>query len=300
MQNRLIMILLAVAGVMVALAAFYTTSERVTAQNAESPALTREDVEGVVAEFIKNHPEAIIASLEEYQRKMWVEEMQKRVKNMKESEGKLLGDPDSPVAGNREGDVAIVEFFDYNCGYCKHMVDTIAALLKEDPKVKVVFKEFPILTHGMPTDYSRIAAKASLAVYRLAPEKYFEFHQSVMKYASRPTEEALLGIASGLSIDGEALKAEMAKPEIDAELKEVEELAKSLGVSGTPAMVVNGELIPGAVALDQLKGAIAKARSGDKPAGEGAAPAAAPPAAAGTGAEAAPQPESPAAEGAKE
>lgn len=265
MKNTFTLSLVAVAAIMVALAAFYTTSERVTAQGeGSSSSFTREEIEGIIKEYITQNPEVIVTSLEGYQQKMWAEELKRRVEALEESKGKLLNDKDSPVAGNPEGDVKIVEFFDYNCGYCKRMVETITQLLEEDKNVQVIFKELPILTSSLPTDYSRLAAKASLAVYRLAPGKYFDYHQSVMKFGSRPSEEALIELAKPLGIDGEALKAEMAKPEVEAELKEVMETAKVLGVSGTPALIINGELVPGAVTIEQLKELVAKARQGDK------------------------------------
>ncbi len=266
MQNRFILVLLAIAIIMASLAAFYSTSERVTAQDdsGASSTMTREEIEGIIRDFIKSNPEVLVESLEEYQRKLWAQELQRRAAAVEKSQNKLTSDPDSPVAGNPEGDITIVEFFDYNCGYCKRMVNTIAALLKEDTNVKVVFKEFPILTVNLPTDYSRMAAKASLAVFRIAPEKYFDFHQAVMHMSARPTEDALLGIASGLKIDTTGLREEMKKPEIDAELKEVQDLAESLGVSGTPALVINGELTPGAITLEQLKAKIAAARNSKK------------------------------------
>ena len=270
MRNTLLPALFCTSAIALAVALVYSTSERVTAQDdlkpaMEAPAATssvnKGEVEAIVKQFILNNPEVMIESMENYQKRMYQEEMARRAGAFDRNKEALINDPDSPMAGNPKGDVTVVEFFDYNCGYCKSMREALEELLAEDKNVKVVFKEFPILTRKLPTDFSRVAAKGSLAMYRLKPEKYFEYHTAIMNYAGRVTEEALIALAEPLGVSGDTLKAEMAKPEIEAELKQTDILASELGVSGTPALVINGEVVPGAIKIDALKAKVAAARN---------------------------------------
>jgi protein-disulfide isomerase len=176
-------------------------------------------------------------------------------KNLITSHEKLINDPNSPTSGNPKGDVTIVEFFDYRCGYCKRVLPTMLKAVKEDGNVRIVYKELPILGAE-----SVVASRASLAAWRLAPKKYEAFHTTLMANKGHFSELKIRSIASDLSIDGNALIEGMKSSDIDFILNENHALAQSLGISGTPAFIIGEELVPGAVDMNTLKRMIKKAR----------------------------------------
>lgn len=225
---------------------------------ADAP-LTRADVEGIVKEYIANNPTVLIDSLKQYQQKQMAQQQKEAGRAVADNIKALTGDAHSIVVGNPKGDVTVVEFYDYHCGYCKKMQPIVAQLIKDDPKVRVVFKEYPILSPD-----SELAAKASLAFHRLAPKKYFEYHSVLMNSKEQYTEAFLLAEAKKLGVDEAKLKAEMAKPEIAESIKETRELAGKIGVRGTPAFIVGEELTPGATSLEDLKKRIAEIRAEKK------------------------------------
>ncbi|MES1152105.1 MAG: DsbA family protein, partial [Dongia sp.] len=158
-----------------------------------------------------------------------------------------------PVAGNPLGDVTLVEFFDYHCPYCKAVAEPLAQLLQEDKGVRLVLKEFPILG-----DDSKLASKAALAA--AAQGKYWEFHQALLDHRGAFDMDTITAIAAKVGLDPKKLAADMddakTQPLIDSNRK----LADSLDVSATPTFVIDGQVVEGAVPLDQLKALIKKAR----------------------------------------
>lgn len=225
-----------------------------TAAAEDAKPLTRAEVEKIVEEVITQKPELIVNAFKTAQQA----EMDKQLKQASEiianSEQEIFNDPDSPVAGNPKGDVTVVEFFDYNCGYCRHLFKDLNQLLAEDKNVKVVFKEFPILS---PT--STLAAKAGIAVHRLDPAKYFAYHQKLME-GSSVSEEIIYAAAESAGVTKDQLKTEMEKPAVEAALKKNRDLGAKLNVRGTPAMIINREMIPGAIDLADMKAKIKFAR----------------------------------------
>ena len=167
----------------------------------------------------------------------------------------LLHDPDSPVGGNRDGDVTVVEFFDYRCGYCIAMAPRLETLLEADRALRFVYKEWPILG-----PMSEFAARAALAARR--QDRYEDFHAALMRLRGRLTEATVLDAARRLGLDPERLRADMRAPEIDRALDDNRALAAELGITGTPAFVIGDRLVPGAVPLGELKAVIAAARGG--------------------------------------
>jgi len=137
--------------------------------------MSKSDVEGVVKDYLNDHPEVIMDALKKFQEKQRAEAATKATATLKSRKEDILTDKNTPIAGNAKGDVTVVEFFDYHCGYCKKMVPTVTQLLKDDPKLKFSFKELPILSPD-----SEVAARASIAFSRLAPKKYFEYHTALM------------------------------------------------------------------------------------------------------------------------
>lgn len=158
---------------------------------------------------------------------------------------------DSSVAGDPNGDVTVVEFFDYNCGYCKRGLPEVQRLIHDDKKVRFVFKELPILAKG-----SEEAARVALAAKRQG--KYWEFHQAMLGSKGQANEASALKIAESLGLDMNKVKADMASDSVKNELQADLQLAKQLGVNGTPHFLVGDKAIPGAPddLHDQLEGLV--------------------------------------------
>ena len=147
--------------------------------------------------------------------------------------------PTASVGGNPDGDITVVEFFDYNCGYCKRGLHDVVKLVETDPKVRVVFKELPILSKG-----SEEASRVALAAQRQG--KYWELHKAMLGAKGQMNEAAALQIAEKLGLDMTKLKADMASPEVKAEVDKSEALAKKMGVNGTPHFLIGDRAIAGA------------------------------------------------------
>ncbi len=217
----------------------------------------KRDVEKIVQEYIAKNPEILIRAMQEYRIAQQNAEREQARNNLITLAADLNVNPASPVIGNPDGDVTIVEFFDYRCGYCKKVFPTIQALLKEDGNIRYVLKEFPILGPE-----SMIASQAALAVWDSAPDKYRALHTALMTTRGQLSEKRIFSIAEKLAIDVAALRKGMAKAVVTDELNNNMKLARSLGISGTPAFIVGEELVPGAVGIDTLKKLISAARKG--------------------------------------
>ncbi len=168
----------------------------------------------------------------------------------------LFDDPGSPVAGNPNGGVTLIEFFDYHCAVCKSALRVVMTVIEEEPDVRLVFKEFPILGRE-----SVVAARAALAANAQDPGKYVPFHIALMSSRGLLTEPRILRLARGVGLDPERLKTAMSKPEILQAIKRNWALADALRIRGTPAFVIGDKVIPGAVSLKTLKRYIARARA---------------------------------------
>ncbi|MBY0431661.1 MAG: DsbA family protein, partial [Rhodospirillales bacterium] len=162
-------------------------------------------------------------------------------------------DPDSVALGNPQGDVTVVEFFDYRCTYCKVVRPALVELLKADGKVKLVYKEFPILGRD-----SVLASKAALAARN--QKKYEEFHDGLMRLRGPINEQAVMTLASELGLNLEKMKKDMEAPEIATALKRNVELARALNVNGTPAWVLGDRVVSGALDPNTMKSMIEQSR----------------------------------------
>lgn len=216
----------------------------------------QEEIERIVVQLIANNPQLIIESVENWQKRQVVEQRARNKRNLAEKREAILDNPDTPIAGNPDGDITIAEFFDYNCGYCKRLTPVINQLIAEDDQVKVALKEYPILSVA-----SDRAAKAAIAVHRIAPSKYFDYHLALMQHTGDKNQAALIQIAVGMGIDPDELAQRMEDPEIADYLNKIRELAQSVGITGTPSLVVGETLIPGATSLEELKRVIAEERN---------------------------------------
>ena len=212
-------------------------------------------IQELIRQYIIDHPEIILESIHKMEAREERERAERTRKNLIAMRDQLAKDPSSPVGGNRNGDVTIVEFFDYRCGYCKRVLPTILKILKTDPNVRYVFKEFPILGPNSVT-----AARAALAAWRIDPAKYQKFHFALMESRGQLAESKVMAIASKIGFDVNALKAAMQTPDIKKTMEKNQQLAQALNISGTPAFVIGGELVPGAIDFATIQRLIAKAR----------------------------------------
>lgn len=193
----------------------------------------------IIKDYLVKNPEVMFevqSALEEKTQK----EQEARLKAfMAENAKSIYRSPNSSVAGNPDGDITVVEFFDFNCGYCKHGLAEVQKLIAGDKNVRVVFKELPILSKG-----SEEAARAALAAKKQG--KYWEFHQAMLSSKGQANEASALKAAEGLGLDMNKFKADMAGDEVKNELTEDMKLAKNMGVNGTPHFLVGDKSIPGA------------------------------------------------------
>lgn len=210
------------------------------------------------AAVIYKFPELIVASMENYQQKMMKKQEEASKTSLSSRSDEILNDPTDPFVGPKDSKKIIVEFFDYNCGYCKKAFSEIAQIKEKNPDVKIIFKEFPIF--GPP---SEAVSRVALAVHKIAPDKYYAFHSKLMEFKGDKTPEVLNGFAKelGIAID---IKTEIEKPEYAEKIKRDQELATSLGIRGTPGFIINGELIPGYISYEELIGRVNAAPNAGK------------------------------------
>lgn len=223
-----------------------------------SSVLTRDDVENIVRDFINNNPQLILSSVDNYQQRTMQEQQTAAVQMNKD---RLFRNERSPFIGNEKGDVVMVEFFDYNCGYCKKALPGIEELVKQDSNLKIVFKDFPILGPS-----SELAAKWALAAQR--QNKYFEYHTAVMKHQGQLNADVLTRIATEVGLDLDRAKKDAESTEVLVQIEQNRSLAGQLSINGTPAFVIGEEIVPGALPADELKVKIQQTRAANKAAGE--------------------------------
>jgi protein-disulfide isomerase len=218
--------------------------------------ITRAELPGLVREIIMNDPDLIMDALKKLRENQASKSKQEMKDSLSKHKEEFASDTVSPAVGPKDATVTIVEFFDYHCGYCKQMLPTITKLLETDKKVRVVFREFPILSEDSVT-----AARAAIAVYRLNKDKYFPFHSALMAAKGKFDEATLMDTAKKLGIDTGKLKKEMENPEITAQLDKNRQLAEDIGIRGTPALIVGDELYPGAMPYEDLLDIVTRTRS---------------------------------------
>lgn len=234
------------------------TASGTAAKPANAP-VTREELPDLIRKTLVENPDIMLDVMKEVQKSQADRAKKEAVEGLKKHQAALFTGDAYPSVGPKDADVTIVEFFDYHCGYCKRMLPTITELLKQDKKVRIVLRDMPILSED-----SEVAAKASLAVYRLAPAKYFEFHTALMKVSGKFDEKTLAEAAKKVGVDAAKLKKEMENPEIAKLLEATSEVAADIGVRGTPAIAFPDKLVPGAAPLDDLQRLIDMQRSGQK------------------------------------
>jgi len=215
----------------------------------------RQAIEGIIHDYLMQNPDVLIEALRAAEDKASRDADAKAALVLKDRRGEVFDDPATPVGGNPQGDVTIVEFFDYRCPYCKQVQPSIQALLDQDRNLRFIYKEMPVL--GAP---SVTAAHAALAA-RLQG-KYEAFHAAMMATKGQITDDVVYQVAGSVGLDVDRLKRDMAAPEIDRALKANLALANALDIRGTPGFIIGDHIVPGAIDLSALKDLIAEARKG--------------------------------------
>ena len=226
-----------------------------TAQDSPSTAQREERMGEVLRTYLLKHPEIIDEAMQARRERQAAEAAAKTAQAVQEHRDELLADPMSPVVGDPNGKVTIVEFFDYNCSYCRAAGPMVTELLQGNPDVRFVYKEFPTLAPS-----SRFAARATLAASRQSPELYTVFHDRLMKSTGRLTEDAIVQIAREAGVDVDRMRADMEDPAIDQSIDGNIQLARGIGVTGTPTFIIGDAILVGAKPLQQMESAIADAR----------------------------------------
>jgi protein-disulfide isomerase len=221
----------------------------------KTAAAQRKEIENIVREYLLNNPEVLMEAQSALEAKMDKIQAERTAAMIKSNAKEIYRPAASPVVGNAKGDVTVLEFFDYNCGYCKRAFKDVAGLVENDKQVKVILKEFPILNKG-----SEEAAKVALAAKLQG--KYWEFHRAMLESQGQASEAAALRVAEKVGVDMARLKKDMGSAEVKKEIDDTRALAQKLGIQGTPHFLVGDRIIPGAPEnlLEQMTKLVADVR----------------------------------------
>ena len=220
------------------------------AQSVPAQSMTDDQVKQLALEAILENPEIIMQAVAILQQR----EKEQAASGANTVRLEVESDPNAPNLGNPEGDVTVVEFFDYNCPYCRSAGQTVQALLVADENVRVIYREWPILG-----DDSVMAARAALAAREQG--KYEAFHWALMNGEGRVTEALIFKVARDLGMDVAQLEADMVSPAVEAHIALSNALAQQLGFTGTPAFIVGDKTAPGMLNLDEIAMLVAEARA---------------------------------------
>ncbi len=216
--------------------------------------MSQDELDQRIHDYILAHPEVLVQALQSLDERQREAEAAQAKETLKARADDIFHDKQSPVGGNAQGNVTLVEFFDYNCPYCRQVAPIVDQAMTDDPQLRIAYKEFPILGPD-----SLFAAKAALAAEKQG--KYLEFHKALYGSRTRVTAAAVLKIAAETGIDVPRMQNDMQRPEIQALIDRNVELARVLGITGTPGFVVGDQIFPGATDLATMKKLIEQARS---------------------------------------
>jgi protein-disulfide isomerase len=220
----------------------------------------RSEIERIIKDYLLSHPELLQDVMSELEKRQAAAEAEKHRTTVKENSDVIFSSPRQVTLGNPQGDVTVVEFFDYNCGYCKRAMSDMLELMKGDAKLKFVLKEFPVLGES-----SVQAAQVAAAVRmqdKTGGKKYLEFHQKLLTGRGPADKARALAVAKEIGLDVARIEKDMSSDEVKATLEESFKLAEALGLNGTPSYVVGGDVVVGAVGLNTLKEKVNAARCG--------------------------------------
>lgn len=210
--------------------------------------------ESSVRDYIMANPEIVQDALEELRRREMADRDRAAKQQIAANRQELFFDSGSVVGGDPEGDVTVVEFFDYNCTYCRQSHEATKKLQQKEG-VRFVFKEFPILGPG-----SVVAARAALASVHQGTDEYIAFHNALMEYPSSVDEQAVMAVAEEVGLDVSQLQFDMRSPQIDKIIDANMALAQKVGVNGTPTFIVEDNLVGGAAQYEYLAHLVQEAR----------------------------------------
>jgi protein-disulfide isomerase len=219
----------------------------------------RKEIEAIIKDYLIKNPEILQEVSSELEKRLAVADAQKHQSAVKEHAQALFNSKRQVVLGNPQGDVTLVEFFDYNCGYCKRALSDMQTLLKTDSKLRVVLKEFPVLGEGS-VEAARVAVAARMQ--DASGKKYLDFHQRLLGNRGQVGRAQALAAAKDAGFDMPRIEKDMASDEPKATVEESFKLADALGLSGTPSYVVGDQVVIGAVGLANLQEKLNTARCG--------------------------------------
>jgi protein-disulfide isomerase len=225
----------------------------VHAQPAQFDDKAKAEIERIIHDYLVENPEVLVKAFEELERRQGVAKLAETQAAVEKHRKAIYEDPGDYVAGNPEGDVTLVEFFDYQCGYCKRSFEPLMDFVEKDGNIRLVLKEFPILGPN-----SLLATKAAIAAENQG--RYFDMHRALYEHKGGIDEDAIMAVAAGLGLDVAKLKKDMGDPAIQDQVSRTYRLAEQLGVDGTPAFVVGGTMYPGAVDEARLTEMMKEAR----------------------------------------
>ncbi len=240
------------------LSAIALASKEAKPKGAPAPMLVaqnfdKKQIEKIIREYLISNPEVLEEAIRALQAKRQARRQAAAQTFIQKHRKQIFEDPGDPVGGNPKGDVTIVEFFDYRCGFCKRVAPVVEEALAKDKKIRIVYKEFPVLGPN-----SVLAAQAALA--SRAQGKYIVFHKALIKAKISYDEESIMKIATAVGIDTTRLKKDMRAPRIQTQIAKNRTLARSLSIRGTPAFIVGKQIFPGALTSAQLAHMIQAAR----------------------------------------
>ncbi len=237
-----------------ALAATALTVISGTALAAEFSDAQKDEIGTIVRDYLLAHPEVLSEVSKKLEAQQREAEDQRRLAGVKDNATEIFHQDGDLVGGNPQGDVTMVEFFDYNCGWCKKGLPEVLSLINGDQKLRLVMKEFPIF--GGDSDY---AAKAALASRKQG--KYWQFHVALLSQEGKVTKEVVDQVAKDQGLDVAQLKKDMEDPEVIATIARNQELASKLALTGTPAFVIDSKVVPGYLPADGLAATIKEVRA---------------------------------------
>ncbi|WP_020178795.1 DsbA family protein [Methylopila sp. M107] len=218
----------------------------------------KKEIGEIVREYLIQNPEVLYEAQKEWNRRQEAKVAETREASLKTYLARIEEQQLHTVIGNPQGDVTLLEFFDYNCGFCRRALKDIDQMIKDDPKLKIVLIELPVIRPEESTG----AAQVSIAVSRVAPDKFRAFHDKLLGSQTLATKASALAAAKAVGVDEAALKAGLNDPEIERTLVEAKQLADDLGVDATPTYVIGESVVPNTTAVvEDLKGRAAALRA---------------------------------------
>ena len=225
-----------------------TTLAQETEQSTPPASGPTSEIEKVVRDYILKNPEVIVEALQIFEQRQEAEFNERQKSLIASNHDVLVSSAHQSILGNPDGDVTLIEFFDYNCGFCRDSLEHLQKLVAEDDKLKIVLKEFPVLGPD-----SQDAARVAIAASKIDPDKYLKLHVQLLKTRGQANKRIALSIAEQLDYDMDALRGKMSETVIDESINEVYGLANQLGLTGTPTFIIGNEVMPGAVGHDVLR-----------------------------------------------